>query len=157
MNWIKLRLTKELYVSHWYKAADDTRFVAPRSQTDTEITSSTQLFLWNGFRFRCAIIKHILVEKFLFGKCGSCIYLSSYPGYFQEPYWLSMGLLEISRVTWQVCNFFRTSLIISWHWFRNGLVQSNGMLYILRLVQINFMNNLQDYFTGTEAIIWLSQ
>ena len=61
--WIELmlRLTKELYVSHWYKAADDTRFVAPRSQTDTEITSSTQLFLWNGFSFRCAIIKHILV------------------------------------------------------------------------------------------------
>ena len=25
--------------------------------------------------------------------------LSSYPGYFREPYWLSMGLLEISRVT----------------------------------------------------------
>ena len=26
-------------------------------------------------------------------------YLSSYPGYFQEPHWISMGLLEISRVT----------------------------------------------------------
>ena len=25
--------------------------------------------------------------------------LSSYPGYFQEPHWLSMGLLELSRVT----------------------------------------------------------
>ena len=25
--------------------------------------------------------------------------LSSYPGYFQEPHWFSMGLLEISRVT----------------------------------------------------------
>ena len=30
-------------------------------------------------------------------------YLSSYPGYFQESYWKSMGLPEISRVTWQVC------------------------------------------------------
>ena len=29
-------------------------------------------------------------------------YLSSYPGYFREPHWLSMGLPEISRVTWQV-------------------------------------------------------
>ena len=26
-------------------------------------------------------------------------WLSSYPGYFREPHWLSMGLLEISRVT----------------------------------------------------------
>ena len=25
--------------------------------------------------------------------------LSSYPGYFREPHWFSMGLLEISRVT----------------------------------------------------------
>ena len=30
-------------------------------------------------------------------------YLSSYPGYFQDPLWLSMGLPEICRVTWQVC------------------------------------------------------
>ena len=30
-------------------------------------------------------------------------YLSSYPGYFQEPNWKSMGLPEIFRVTWQVC------------------------------------------------------
>ena len=29
--------------------------------------------------------------------------LSSYPGYFREPHWISMGLLEISRVTWQLC------------------------------------------------------
>ena len=29
-------------------------------------------------------------------------YLSSYPGYFREPFWFSMGLPEISRVTWQV-------------------------------------------------------
>ena len=26
-------------------------------------------------------------------------YLTSYPGYFWEPHWFSMGLLEISRVT----------------------------------------------------------
>ena len=32
-----------------------------------------------------------------------CAYMSSYPGYFWEPYWFSMGLPEISRVTWQVC------------------------------------------------------
>ena len=31
-------------------------------------------------------------------------YLPSYPGYFREPHWLSMGLPEISRVTWQVCD-----------------------------------------------------
>ena len=30
-------------------------------------------------------------------------YLASYPGYFWEPHWKSMGLPEISRVTWQVC------------------------------------------------------
>ena len=30
--------------------------------------------------------------------------LSSYPGYFQEPHWISMGLLEITRVTLQVWN-----------------------------------------------------
>ena len=29
--------------------------------------------------------------------------LSSYPEYFWEPHWFS-GLLEISRVTWQLCN-----------------------------------------------------
>ena len=28
-------------------------------------------------------------------------YLSSYLGYFREPHWKSMGLPEISRVTWQ--------------------------------------------------------
>ena len=28
--------------------------------------------------------------------------LPCYPGYFREPHWLSMGLLEISRVTWQL-------------------------------------------------------
>ena len=27
------------------------------------------------------------------------VYLSSYPGYFREPHWFSMGLPEISRVT----------------------------------------------------------
>ena len=32
--------------------------------------------------------------------------LSSCPGYFQEPHWLSMGLLEISRVSWQVCTVY---------------------------------------------------
>ena len=31
------------------------------------------------------------------------LYLSSYPGYFRELHWFSMGLPEISRVTWQVC------------------------------------------------------
>ena len=30
-------------------------------------------------------------------------YLSSYPGYFWEPHWISMGLPEISRLTWQLC------------------------------------------------------
>ena len=29
-------------------------------------------------------------------------YLSSYPGHFQEPHWKSVGLPEISRVTWQL-------------------------------------------------------
>ena len=32
-----------------------------------------------------------------------CPYLLSYPGYFWEPHWNSMGLPEISGVTWQVC------------------------------------------------------
>ena len=27
----------------------------------------------------------------------------SYPGYFREPHWISMGLPEISGVTWQLC------------------------------------------------------
>ena len=35
-------------------------------------------------------------------------YLSSYPGYFQEPHWFSMGLPEISRATWQVWCYNRT-------------------------------------------------
>ena len=30
----------------------------------------------------------------------------SYPGYIQEPYWLSVGLPEKSRVTWQLCISF---------------------------------------------------
>ena len=33
----------------------------------------------------------------------ACQMCQSYPGYFWEPHWNSMGLLEISRVTWQLC------------------------------------------------------
>ena len=32
-----------------------------------------------------------------------------YPGYFQEPHWKSVGLLEISRVIWQLWNYTRFS------------------------------------------------
>ena len=32
-------------------------------------------------------------------QCDVTAYLSSYPGYFREPHWFSMGLPEISRVT----------------------------------------------------------
>ena len=32
-------------------------------------------------------------------------YLPSYPEYFREPHWFSMGPPEISRVTWQVWNW----------------------------------------------------
>ena len=35
---------------------------------------------------------------------GASAYLSSYTGYFWEPHWKPMGLPEISRVTWKVCN-----------------------------------------------------
>ena len=35
-------------------------------------------------------------------KSNKISYLSGYLEYFREPHWLSMGLLEISRVTWQV-------------------------------------------------------
>ena len=35
---------------------------------------------------------------------GTIAYLSSYPGYLREPLWKSIGLPDISRVTWQVCN-----------------------------------------------------
>ena len=40
-------------------------------------------------------------------------YLAIYPGYFQEPHWFSMGLPEISRVTWQVwfCYQLRVKLL----------------------------------------------
>ena len=31
------------------------------------------------------------------------VHHSSCPGYFRQPQWLSLGLPEISRVTWQVC------------------------------------------------------
>ena len=40
------------------------------------------------------------------------------PGYFREPHWKSMGLPEISGVTWQVCRTLirlRTSHIIRCH------------------------------------------
>ena len=37
-------------------------------------------------------------------------YLSSYPGYFREPHWKSMGLPAISRVTWQVCRIITVSM-----------------------------------------------
>ena len=37
-------------------------------------------------------------------------YLSSYPWYFREPHWFSMGLLEISRVTWQVWLWWNTEM-----------------------------------------------
>ena len=43
--------------------------------------------------------------------------LSSYPGYFREVYWQSLGLPEISRVTWQVCNDRSTVAIVSREWF----------------------------------------
>ena len=39
-------------------------------------------------------------------------YLSSYSGYFREPHWLSVGLPEISRVTWQVCMTWHD---MTWH------------------------------------------
>ena len=38
--------------------------------------------------------------------------LSSYPGYFQEPHWKSMGLLEIFRVTWQLCKHLPELILI---------------------------------------------
>ena len=34
---------------------------------------------------------------------GTSAYLPRYPGYFREPHWKSMGLPEISRVTWHFC------------------------------------------------------
>ena len=40
-----------------------------------------------------------------------------YPGYFREVYWQSLGLPEISRVTWQVCNDRSTVAIVSREWF----------------------------------------
>ena len=39
--------------------------------------------------------------------------LSSYPGYFLEPHCFSMGLPEISRVTWQVCSHPSSPLLSS--------------------------------------------
>ena len=55
-------------------------------------------------------------------------YLSSYPGYFRKPHWKAMGLLEISRVTWQI---WQVSSLPS------GIAVSNNMLYLwndMRLV-----------------------
>ena len=36
---------------------------------------------------------------------SSC--LPSYPGYFREPHWKSMGLPEICRVNWQACEIYK--------------------------------------------------
>ena len=45
-------------------------------------------------------------------------YLSSYPGFFQEPHWSAMGLLEISRVTWQESSSSTMNLgtVLLTHW-----------------------------------------
>ena len=44
-------------------------------------------------------------KEIFISKCVHYVYayLSSYPVYFRESHWLSIGLPEISRVTWQVC------------------------------------------------------
>ena len=39
----------------------------------------------------------------------------SYPGYFREPHWKSMGFPEISSVTWEVC-IRLISYNIDWSW-----------------------------------------
>ena len=46
--------------------------------------------------------------------------LSSYPGYFQEPHWQSMGLLEISCVT-------LTGMLLV-YWLLDMMCRSNGSL-----------------------------
>ena len=51
-------------------------------------------------------------------------YLSSYPGYFQEPHWKLMGLPEISRITWHV--------------------------YCCGLVPVDFIHILHGSFTSAE-------
>ena len=57
-------------------------------------------------------------------------YLSSYPGYFPEPHKKSMGLLEISNLTWRVWYWFPSADFCgkSWklygHWSRKGLWQT---------------------------------
>ena len=45
--------------------------------------------------------------------CVGQVYIcQGYPGYFWEPHWKSMGLPEISRVTWHLSKFHHT--IASW-------------------------------------------
>ena len=60
-------------------------------------------------------------------------YLSNYLGYLREPHWFSMGLPEISRVTWQVwlpyrhatkCRIGLQSVQCWQHWADNGPVLS---------------------------------
>ena len=70
---------------------------------------------WNFSKFNLPITFSSNVQSFwnftksmtviLSGNRNGCygqtayMYLSSYPGYFLEPHWISMGLPEISRVT----------------------------------------------------------
>ena len=42
-------------------------------------------------------------------------HLSSYRGYFHKPHWKSMGLPEISRVTWQVWNWAADDFLMYFH------------------------------------------
>ena len=50
---------------------------------------------------------HSLTKTVFYHTC------QGYPGYFQEPHWKSMGLPEISRVTWQLCFILITTQVSS--------------------------------------------
>ena len=56
--------------------------------------------------------------------------LSSYPGYFWEPHWKSMGLLEISWVTWQLCIRYFWNVVIFFKYCGSGITDYNISSFI---------------------------
>ena len=58
------------------------------------------------FREHCSISSILVISQYTTetSMCIPLTYLSSYLGYFQEPNWKSMGLLEISMLTQQLCS-----------------------------------------------------
>ena len=86
-------------------------------------------------------------------------------GYFRKPHWKSMGLLEISRVTWQVCHNKRKPYAEFYSIFTTDFICSYMFLPILsHPIKMwdgyhkrgNYMCSIVTNLTSTYNINWLT-